>query len=362
MTSEKDNRLVRYGLIGTGHMGIEHILNIRINEDTEIVAFADPNETSRGWARDTAGPDAREYKDYRDLLDDSEVDAVVISTPNHTHVDVLMDVFQTSKHILVEKPLCTTIEDCFKIEEAAAKHPGVVWVGMEYRYMPATARLIEEANSGRLGKLRMLTIREHRGPFLQKRDNWNRFNRNTGGTLVEKCVHFLDLMCLIMQDRPVRVYASGGQAVNHLNESYDGEVPDLLDHAYTMIEFAGGSRAMLELCMFAGTEGSPNTSHTTLMGDQGKVEIFIPESKVEISGREPGPVETLHIQAEDRILEAGFHEGSTYFEHQAFLKAIREGGKIDVTVRDGLLAVAIGIAAHRSIDEKRPVELSELGL
>ncbi len=362
MTSENKTRLVRYGLIGTGHMGIEHMLNIKISEDAEIVAFADPNETSRGWGRDTAGPEAREYKDYHDLLADPEVDAVVISTPNHTHVNVLADAFQTTKHILVEKPLCTTMEDCFKIKEAAAKHPGVVWVGMEYRYMPATARLIEEAHSGRLGKLRMLTIREHRGPFLQKRDNWNRFNRNTGGTLVEKCVHFLDLMCLIMQDRPVRVYASGGQAVNHLDESYDGEVPDLLDHAYAIIEFASGSRSMLELCMFAGIVGAPNTNHTILTGDEGKVEIFIPESKVEIFRRDPGSFETLHISAEDHILNAGFHEGSTYFEHQAFLKAVREGGKVEVTVQDGLRAVAIGVAAHRSIAERRPVEMSELGL
>jgi myo-inositol 2-dehydrogenase / D-chiro-inositol 1-dehydrogenase len=57
----------------------------------------------------------------------------------------------------------------------------------------------------------MLTIREHRFPFLEKVGDWNRFNRNTGGTLVEKCCHFFDLMRLILRDDPVRVMASGGQ-------------------------------------------------------------------------------------------------------------------------------------------------------
>jgi len=360
MTSEKSTRLVRYGLIGTGHMGIEHMLNIRISEDAEVVAFADPNETSRKWGRDTAGPAAREYQDYRDLLADTEVDAVIISTPNYTHVDVLADAFQTTKHILTEKPLCTTLEDCFKVEEAAAKHTGVVWVAMEYRYVPATSRLIEEVHSGRLGQLRMLAIREHREPFLKKTGDWNRFNRNTGGTLVEKCCHFFDLMNLITRDRPVRVYASGGQDVNHLDERYDSEVPDILDNAYTIVDFSGGCRAMLDLCMFA--EGSRNHNEIAAVGGRGKVECFIPESKVVISGREAESVETLHIPVEDRILKAGFHEGSTYFEHQGFLKAVRGGGRPEVTVRDGLRAVALGIAAHRSIEERRPVEMSELGL
>ena len=57
-------------------------------------------------------------------------------------------------------------------------------------------------------------------------DNWNRFNENTGGTLVEKCCHFFDLMTLIANSNPVRVMASGAQNVNHLDERYDGKVND----------------------------------------------------------------------------------------------------------------------------------------
>ncbi len=360
MTSENSSRLVRYGLIGTGHMGIEHFLSIRNSEDAEIVAYADPHETSREWGRDMAGPETREYKDYSDLLADPEVDAVIISTPNHTHANVLVDVFQTTKHILIEKPLCTTMKDCFKIEEAAAKHPGVVWVGMMHRYIPAASRMIEVAHSGRLGQLRMLSIRVHRGPFLKKTGDWNRFNRNTGGSLMEECAHFFDMMSLIMRERPVRVYASGGQAVNHLDERYDGEASDIIDNAYTIVEFASGCCAMLDLCMFA--EGTRNHSETAVVGDQGKIEWFSPESKVVISERLTGSVETLHIPVEDRILKSDFHEGATYFEHQAFLMAVREGGKVEVTVQDGLWAVAITIAAQRSIEERRPIEMSELGL
>ena len=65
----------------------------------------------------------------------------------------------------------------------------------------------------------MLTITEHRFPFLEKVQNWNRFNENSGGTFVEKCCHFFDLMRLILKSDPIRITASAGQEVNHLEEN-----------------------------------------------------------------------------------------------------------------------------------------------
>lgn len=83
----------------------------------------------------------------------------------------------------------------------------------------------------------MLTIKEHRFPFLVKVENWNRFNEFTGGTLVEKCCHFFDLMRLIIQSDPIRVMASGNQDVNHKNEIINGKTPDILDNAFVIIDF-----------------------------------------------------------------------------------------------------------------------------
>ena len=69
-------------------------------------------------------------------------------------------------------------------------------------------------------QLQMLSIREHRFPFLPKVGDWNRFSANTGGTMVEKCCHFFDLMRLIVGSEAVRVYCSGAMDVNHLDEVY----------------------------------------------------------------------------------------------------------------------------------------------
>jgi predicted dehydrogenase len=335
------------------------MLNIRIIPDAKVAAIADPNETSRGWGADTC-PDAALYHDARELIDDASIDALVVSTPNHTHAEILEVVFASEKPVLVEKPLCTTLADCRRVEKAAAAHPSTVWVGMEYRYMPPVARLVEEVRGGAIGRLVMLAIREHRFPFLKKVGDWNRFTRNTGGTLVEKCCHFFDLMNFIIEDRPLRVYASGAQDVNHLDESYDGEVPDILDNAYVVVEYAGGARAMLDLCMFA--DGSRHQQEIAVTGDTGKIECLLPESILVIGKREPRRVEEIPIALDADIEKAGFHHGATYFEHLAFLDAIRRGNPPEVSLADGLLAVAMGVAGQQSIEERRPVDLSELGL
>ena len=80
-------------------------------------------------------------------------------------------------------------------------------------------------------------------------------------------------MRLILKSDPVRVMASGGQAVNHLNETYDGQVPDIWDHGYVIVDFASGARAMLELCMFAEVRIS-RTHYRN--GPDGIIESLVP--------------------------------------------------------------------------------------
>jgi predicted dehydrogenase len=349
--------VVRYGIIGTGMMGHEHVRNLALLPGARVVAYADPSRQQRWWTSQLV-PDATAHEDHRELLARSDVDAVVVASPNHTHAAVLCDVFASGKHVLCEKPLCTTVEDARRVAEQAEKHPGVFWVGMEYRYMAPVARLLELVHGGAVGRLRMLAIREHRHPFLPKVGDWNRFSRNTGGTFVEKCCHFFDLMRLISGSEPVRVYASAGMDVNHLDERYEGERPDILDNGFVTVDFESGVRALLDLCMFA--EGSRNEQEIAATGDAGKVECLVPESTVVVGTRKPREVRTERLEVAADVLAAGAHHGSTFAEHRAFRRAVLEGGPPAVSARDGLLAVAMGVAAERSAAGRRPVEMAEL--
>ncbi len=350
----------RYAIIGSGNMGQEHMRNLALIPEATVTAIADPDTGMREKAAALAGPQVRAFDDPRDLLAADIADVLVIASPNHTHVHQLMPALETGLPIMVEKPLCTNLEDCQAVLAAANGRSAPVWVAMEYRYMPPVTRLIEEVRAGTIGRLRMLAIREHRFPFLKKVGDWNRFERNTGGTMVEKCCHFFDLMRVIVDAEPVRVFASGAQDVNHLDERYDGEIPDMVDNAYVIVDFRNGARSLLDLCMFA--EISRDQEEIAAVGERGKVEAGVPSSTLFIGDRESGESRTEIVPVDPDVLAAGNHHGSTYFEHLAFRRAMLEGTAPEVGLADGLKAVAMGLAAERSIKERRPVEMAEFGL
>ncbi|HKU35030.1 MAG TPA: Gfo/Idh/MocA family oxidoreductase [Paenarthrobacter sp.] len=369
LPSEETAQTIRYGLIGAGHMAREHVRNLALIPGSRITAVSDPTPSSLEETSREIGYEVKTFSSHQDLLASGLVDALVIASPNDTHLGILKDIFAsgTNLPVLVEKPVCTSAEQADELEVLAASYPAPVWVAMEYRYMPPVQEIIQAAHGGKLGNIHMLSIVEHRFPFLHKVDAWNRFAERTGGTLVEKCCHFFDLMRLILQDEPTRVYASGGHDVNHLDESYDGRTPDMVDNAYVIVDFKGGRRAMLELSMFA--EGSKFQERISIVGDAAKIETLIPvaanhwiegdetEATVEFSPRSPLGPEKHDVPVDEAVLAAGAHHGSTYYEHLGYRKAILGEGPVDVTVADGLQSVRMGLAAEQSIMEGRAIEL-----
>ena len=350
---------VRYGIIGSGMMGQEHIRNISLLDGAQVVAVADPNETMRAEAAETAGGGCVAFDNHMALLESGGCDAIVLAAPNHKHRDLLTDVLPSELPLLVEKPLGIDAPECREIISLAKSRRAPVWVAMEYRFMPPIARLLEEVRAGTPGAPKMISIREHRYPFLSKVGNWNRFQEFTGGTMVEKCCHFFDLMRLISGAEAVRVYASGGMDVNFRDEEYDGRQADILDNAFVVIDFDNGMRGMLDLCMFA--EGSYWQETVSVTGDVARVEAFVPGparfqadgaerlSQIAIATRADGVERREDIHVDEAVLSAGDHHGSTFYQHERFLRLIREGGKPEVSLDDGYRAVEIGAAAEESI-------------
>ena len=316
---------IRYGIIGCGMMGREHIRNISLLDDTSVTAIYEPDLQMQQAAAELA-PAA---------------------------------VFARPRPLLVEKPLYTDPAQAQRLAAITSGYGAPVWVAMEYRYMPAIRRLAEEIPAA-TGDLKMLTIREHRFPFLEKIGDWNRFNHNTGGTLVEKCCHFFDLMRLITGGEAVRVMASAGQAVNHLDERYDGRIPDIWDHGFVLVDFDNGKRAMLELCMFA--EGSRYQEKISAIGADGMVDAFVPGptrfwpadagpppvAELVISPRAMQGMRREPVEVDPTLLAAGDHNGSTFYQHERFANVVRGHGHVEVSLDDGAKAVAIGLAAQES--------------
>ena len=361
-------RTLAYGLVGCGMMGREHLRNVALVEGARIAAVYDPDvDLARQAARLAGGAEVAGSLDA--LIADPRLDALVIASPNDLHMPQLLRVAATRPlPVLVEKPLYIGEAERAAVERLARTYPAPIWVAMEYRYMPPIAALIAEAWEA-TGGVRMLTIREHRFPFLDKVGHWNRFNARTGGTFVEKCCHFFDLMRLILGSEPVRVMASGGQAVNHKNEVHDGRAPDVWDHGYVLLDFASGARAMLELCMFA--EGSRFQEEITAVGPTGKIECHVPGPgrfwppalgpapvpRLVVSPRHPkGPL-AREIPIDPALLAAGDHNGATFHQHARFAAVVRGEAAPEVTLRDGERAVAIAMAAEVSARRGEAVAL-----
>ena len=365
-------KTLSYGFIGCGMMGLEHLRNLAMIEGIRVTAIYEPDAGMRSESARLV-PKARFTESEEEVIRTEDVDALVITSPNYLHARQLELISSIRPlPILVEKPVCTSLEQLRALQSMEKNYPSPIWVAMEYRYMPPISRLVEEVHSGKtLGKITSLSIREHRYPFLNKVGDWNRFNENTGGTLVEKCCHFFDLMCFILQSEPVRVYGSGAQDVNHLDEHYDGRVPDILDNAFVVVDFASKQRAMLELNMFA--DGSWFQESIVVVGSQAKVECQIPGPTrfwptdslgkspiptLTLSPRDPKGPKTLEVPVDPKLLEAGDHNGSTFYQHERFARVLRREQSVEVTLQDGLKAVLIGLAVHRSIETGKAIYLT----
>ena len=375
LMNKETDRALRYAIIGTGMMGHEHLRNLALLRqlagiEVQVSALVDPDgpmlESATALARQLGNTQVKAYQQLDELPLD-EIDAFVIVSPNFTHHDIICKLLHSGKAMLVEKPVCTTLAQCDDLLSRLSAYPAPFWVAMEYRYMPPTARFLQRLASGQIGTLRMLSIREHRYPFLEKVGHWNRFSDNTGGTLVEKCCHHFDLMRLITGAEPVRVFASGAMDVNHLDESYDGRTPDIIDNALVIVDFDNGTRASLDLCMFA--DGSQPQEQLSAIGELGKLDAFIPgpdrfwpgaaerHATVMFSPRDQSAPQTDVVQVDEALAAAGDHHGSTYFQHVQFARAVRDGAPVQVSITDGVKAVRMGAAAQESIRTGRAVEL-----
>ena len=360
----KSPKSIRYGIVGSGMMAMEHIANLALTPGATVTALADPVQSSLDRAAAAVGHDVTRFADAAALAASGLCDAVVVASPNFTHAEVLRPLMGANLHILCEKPLATTIEDARAVADAVKGYAPVFWTAMEYRFMPPMTEYVRQIHAGRIGRLQMLAIREHRFPFLVKVGDWNRFSANTGGTMVEKCCHFFDLMRLIVGAEPVRVFCSGAMDVNHQDERYDGNTPDIIDNSFTTVDFANGVRAMLDLCMFA--DGAEQQEEITATGDVARLDCFIPAGELVHSPRvgfmQPKRATREAIHTDATALAAGQHHGSTFYQHQHFAAAVRGEGPVIVTADDGLRAVAMGTAAEISAREHRVVTMAELGL
>ena len=320
-----------------GHLGCIGELN-----DVEIMAVADNYEKSLETFRaENKNQKTKYFSDYKELLKLDNIDAVIVCTPDNTHVDIVLDVLAAEKHVLSEKPAATHTKDLKRLEDGVKKSKKIYQIGLECRYLPIFQRMVKIIGDGVVGKPRLLWCKEFRGPFLEKIGNWIMFKDKSGGTFVEKTCHYFDLMTWFAGARPKKVIALAGQDV--IKEIY-GVKPDVYDNGWVIIEYENGVRASLGLCMFCDCEYDIEMG---VIGEKALMEGFFNQSRVKLTEYGPQTTSDIQVRTEGKYRKLS-HGGGVYFEHLAFVDNIRNGKKPLTDIETAKWSTLVGLAAEES--------------
>ncbi|MDL5055205.1 Gfo/Idh/MocA family oxidoreductase [Oscillatoria laete-virens NRMC-F 0139] len=268
-------RPVKLGLIGCGlrpRMLFSLLSQHRSKRRIQITALCDPSQKARQAARKAFGlRTALEYSDHKLLLKDSDIDWVLISSPNHLHMEHLLDAFAAGKNVFCEKPLAIHPQEVLAMHKAWKKSKRQFVFGLCLRYSPLHTRVSNLLGTGVVGKIVSMEFNEtlgfNHGGYIM--GNWRRHRELAGTHLLEKCCHDLDLANWFCASLPVRAASFGGLSFFH--PGYAGRIKaigtdangrmayrswvepgglnpftskkSIVDHQVAIIEYGNGVRA-----------------------------------------------------------------------------------------------------------------------
>ncbi len=341
------NRPVRFGLIGFGAWGQHHAQAIATCPDADLVAIAAPSDASRRTAGQTF-PAAEVFADYREMLERSDIDCVDIVVPSHLHFPVASDALRAGRHVLLEKPMCVRLEECDALIELAQQRSVHLIVGHELRLSSMWGLVKDKVDAGFIGQPLYALVELSRNPYRMGSDGWRYDIARVGNWILEEPIHFFDLARWYMAacGEPCEVYATA--------RAKRPEHPELQDNFSAILKLPNGSYAVVTqtLCAFehhqtvklTGTEGALWASWSGAM-DRTRHPTF---SLRAFDGQQ---VETLPIEKmtgelfelEDQI--------------QVLCDVVRGRRQPHCTAEDGRWAVAMCLAAQRSVDTGFPVSI-----
>lgn len=263
-----ETKKIRVAVIGVNGMGWSNLMAILKNKNVICTALCDVDENvlnQRVAELDKRNIKVQSYIDYRDLLKDKNVDAVIIATPDHWHCLMMVDAVKAGKHVYIEKPIGNSIKECEVMVTAAQKHNAIVQVGQWQRSQQHFEDAMKFLHGGSLGKVRMVKVWAYLGwkkdvPILPDTaipsgvhyDRWlgpapkrpfnrNRFHFNfrwfwdyAGGLMTDWGVHMLDFALIGMNvSDPRSIMAAGGKF------AYPDDVEETPDTLTTLYEFDG---------------------------------------------------------------------------------------------------------------------------
>lgn len=331
---------VRVGVIGAGSMGALHCRSLAMSvAAAEMVWVADDN-AERARQAAALAPGARATTDYRELLADPAVDAVVIATPNDTHAALIQEASAAGKHIFCEKPLALDLPDADAALAAVEERGVKLQIGFQRRFDAGFQKVHRAVESGELGEPELLltTTRDPKPPSLQ-------YMRRSGGLFTDTAIHDLDAVRYVTGREVVEVFCMASTLLLP-----EGAEEGFVDTAVTALRLETGALAVVTNSLRAAYGYEVGME---VLGPGGKVAVG-QESRTGVRHYGAGGVSHEHVYwYHDRFREAYLAE----LAH--FVECVAEDREPVVGGRDARAALALALLARRSARERRPVSVDE---
>ncbi|MFC5404294.1 Gfo/Idh/MocA family protein [Cohnella soli] len=271
---------LKVGIIGTGGIANVHMQSYAANPEVELYAICDLVQERAAQKAEAYGV-SQIYTDFREMLNDPQLDAVSICTPNSFHAPIAIAAIQAGKHVLVEKPLCITVEEALEVEKAVRASDRVLQVGFVRRYGSNTKVVKQFIEAGEIGE-----VYYARASCLRRLGNpggwFSDAKRSGGGPLIDLGVHVIDL-CWYLMGRP-KVQSVSGNAYKKLgnranvrnlsyykSSDYDPDKNNVEDLANAFIRFENGASLYVDVSFSLHAKEDEITAK--IYGEKGGAEL-----------------------------------------------------------------------------------------
>lgn len=335
--------MIKLGIIGAGRIGKVHGESVmRFVKGATVKAIADPfmNDATKAWAAELGIPEC--YTDYKCILADPEIEAVLICSSTDTHSPISLEAIAAGKHVFCEKPVDHDVEKIKTVIEALKGSKLKYQVGFNRRFdhnFRAAERAVREGKIGELNTL-SITSRDPGAPPVE-------YIKVSGGIFLDMTIHDFDMVRFISGDEVEEVYASGAVLV----DPEIGKAGDI-DTAIVNLKLKSGAIAVINNCRRASYGYDQRLE---AFGSLGQVEVQNDTDSTAVLSDANGVT-----KEKPKYFFLERYMAAYTAEIESFVRAVEKDTAVEVGVIDGLEPVLIGLAATRSVKEDRPVKIAEI--
>jgi len=332
---------IKVCLIGCGRAGMIHARSYAGNiRKAELVAVCDPAKENLDAVQRELNV-SQVYTDYREVMDNPEIDAVVVVTPTQFHREIVTAAAQAHKHVFCEKPMASTVEECDEMIEACRENGVKLQLGFMRRFDRNFRRGKEMLDSGAIGEVTLLKSNTY-GPSRPK--PWMFDVRRNYGPIGEVNSHDFDTLRWYAGSEVKMIHAVGH---NFRSPEAAAEYPEYYDTCSVLLEFDNGIVGTITGAQYVGYGYD---SRTEILGTKGIIKVGSQDANNVQTVTAEGGIRTDSIDSWRTLFREAYLE-----EDRAFIRSILDDADPEVTGKDGRMALLLVQEGLRSILENRPI-------